>query len=1060
MPTPVRRLISAVAALVALALLLPGAAPSGALEVGLSAVHLGGARVSRQLATDLATLPGDAPYSGFVSFVAGADFDAAVADMRDRGLVVGREYRSVGGVFAAGTVADWGAATSSPFATYLEENRKIAFLGDTSAWATRVRVAQEPAAGGPYFDGGGSVLTGAGVGIAEVDSGIDASHPDLINRVARNFKGICPTPGLVATATETCYGSFLTDSLLGLAGQDPITPLYQFVDVGHGGNSDTTSGHGTHVAGIVAGEGTASTPTYAPGMAPAVKGTFTGAAPGATLYGFGVGDGDSIFMTTEAYAYIDEHFDEFTPRIRVITNSWGDAAGTAYDPASVFSRLTKKLVEQRNVTVLFAAGNGDTTNNGGTGTDDRLSSTAKDPTPGVVSVANYDDANSGSRDNIIASSSSRGLATDPTGATWPDIAAPGTSITATCALGRSACIPSTQWAPSYTVLSGTSMATPHTAGAVALLLQAHPELTPPQIENLLQESAYKFAYRTNPANGQPAYVPDPQHPGATSSYDKGAGLLDVPTALNTLGVRHGTGSSAPASVAITSPPAGTVNDGVAPLATAGTAADGTSGVKVPQTRTLITGDAGDFSTFGAVDIAALRVTETPAGAPVAGLNYEIDVRNAADAPLNGGTLRLYENIGGVAVITNINIATTGVTAGTPTPATAVPQNVALRGNTVSFLLPFSGLPSAPAAGTPVHNLRILSYASVVVDAAPGVGPGAQTANAQLQYARPFTIDRPGTTTPAASVSASVDGGAAQPATLAGTTPSYTWSASIDTSGLADGTHTLRALLKLNGVETSTATTSFTVRRAPKYAYAVAITSPAAGDTMPRMPTAVTGTSTTDDPGVVRTTLALEGPAPVAEAAVPAGTSWTQTIDFDRTEGNYTLVARQYVDGVLKSTASRAVVVPAPHAGQVSYAAEGLSFWKDQYQPSSKARVFSGPELDALAARAVTLSSGIFDSRTSLVDALFVSGKLTNAQRATRSFAVLTLNLAGGDLSLSMSQHVGLSGDERLDPATYDTARLGATVNTATRWIRNQLPSGDLVGANSVATAINKNDGLR
>ena len=86
-----------------------------------------------------------------------------------------------------------------------------------------------------------------------------------------------------------------------------------------------------------------------------------------------------------------------------------------------------------------------------------------------------------------------------------------------------------RWAPWYGSISGTSMGSPHAAGAAALLLQARPDLTPAQVEDVLQDTAYKLTFGGG-------YVADPQNSGGTTSFDKGAGLIDLPAALDALGV--------------------------------------------------------------------------------------------------------------------------------------------------------------------------------------------------------------------------------------------------------------------------------------------------------------------------------------------------------------------------------------------------------------------------------------------------------------------------------------------------------------------------------------------
>ncbi|MGH2779334.1 MAG: S8 family serine peptidase, partial [Actinomycetota bacterium] len=192
-------------------------------------------------------------------------------------------------------------------------------------------------------------------------------------------------------------------------------------------------------------------------------------------------------------------------------------------PESIFVKLPNALVAS-GVSMVFAAGN-----DGGDGSADMLSSMAKNPTPGVITAASYNDDNSGTRDGQLSDFSSRGEQGVPVN--YPDLSAPGDTITAACLTVQPVCATGldTGAAPFYSTISGTSMACPHIAGAVALLYQARPNLTPAQIEDVIQDTAHKFT-----AGG--GYESDPQNAGGTTSFDKGAGLLDTAAALDSLGV--------------------------------------------------------------------------------------------------------------------------------------------------------------------------------------------------------------------------------------------------------------------------------------------------------------------------------------------------------------------------------------------------------------------------------------------------------------------------------------------------------------------------------------------
>lgn len=296
-------------------------------------------------------------------------------------------------------------------------------------------------------DNDGDDVDGAGVGIAIVDSGIDATHPDLRwagfgepdPKTIKNFKVECTTPVLVNTATGQCFGPVIMQDVP---------------------DSDTTSGHGTHVAGISAGDGTAGDSDGDPSTTG--DRMFRGVAPGAKLFGFGAGEGLSILIVNAAAAFqwIYDNGLSQNPPIRVVNNSWGGAG--PHNPGEVMSKLSNALIHDRGITVVFSAGNAD-----GDGSATNTNRLANNPTPGLISVANYDDAEMGSRSNQLDDSSSRGLAADP--GTWPDVSAPGTFITSTCKIITVVCplgTTQTAYPPNYSAVSGTSMAAPHTAGAL------------------------------------------------------------------------------------------------------------------------------------------------------------------------------------------------------------------------------------------------------------------------------------------------------------------------------------------------------------------------------------------------------------------------------------------------------------------------------------------------------------------------------------------------------------------------------------------------------------------
>ena len=86
------------------------------------------------------------------------------------------------------------------------------------------------------------------------------------------------------------------------------------------------------------------------------------------------------------------------------------------------------------------------------------------------------------------------------------------------------CVSGTNGSNEYATLSGTSMAAPHIAGIVAQMLQANPNLTPAQVEDILEDTA-------RPITTGAAYHADPANPTTGTSFDKGHGLVDAEAAV-------------------------------------------------------------------------------------------------------------------------------------------------------------------------------------------------------------------------------------------------------------------------------------------------------------------------------------------------------------------------------------------------------------------------------------------------------------------------------------------------------------------------------------------------
>jgi subtilisin family serine protease len=466
-------------------------APAAGQAAGQSAEQ---ANVSDFLAQQLTGLTGKTTV-----MVHGTSITAARQAVAATGMAKTGEFEAIGVVIANASRSQIEAVRTQSGVTYVEGGAQpIEFFQETSNVATRGAEAAATLTGAD-----GTPLTGRGVSVAVIDSGVDPTHPyfdeaDGSSAVVANLKALCEP------LTETCS----------------VQRVPAFVD------TDTLSvgGHGTHVSGIVAGRPTTLTD----------GGELQGAAPGAKLVSISTGAGIVILGADSALNWVLENHEapcgdgvpaSTCPPIKVTNNSYGPSGGGEFDPESATVKLQRALAAEGVVTV-WAAGN-----DGGDGSTSLTNPPGQDPTGGILSVASYYDQDTGTRDGVVSEYSSRGLASDAS--TWPDISAPGENITSSCRLYLAICStgldfrngPGALDLGTFNTISGTSMAAPHVAGIVAQLFQADPTATPAEIERALKVSAHKF---TDGAGYEPGDL-------GTTSYDKGHGLVDVVAAVAALG---------------------------------------------------------------------------------------------------------------------------------------------------------------------------------------------------------------------------------------------------------------------------------------------------------------------------------------------------------------------------------------------------------------------------------------------------------------------------------------------------------------------------------------------
>ena len=301
------------------------------------------------------------------------------------------------------------------------------------AYSTRGLATSYPAtvqADGAWNQSG--EYTGRGVGVAVIDTGIAGGLTD--------FKGADGTSRVTATVVTNPQAVTSGDSY----------------------------GHGTHVAGIIAGDGTRRS------SVDPLRGSYVGIAPEANLISVKASDelgNATVLDVIYGLQFVVDHKDDLN--IRVVNLSLESTVQQSYktDPldAAVESAWFNGIV------VVAAAGNH--------GATAAAANYAPGNDPYVISVGAADDQGTASTtDDVPATWSSVGLTQD--GFAKPEIMAPGARIVSNLAPGSAftSMCPACVVSGSYIRASGTSMAAPIVSGAVALMLQHRPSLTPDQVK--------------------------------------------------------------------------------------------------------------------------------------------------------------------------------------------------------------------------------------------------------------------------------------------------------------------------------------------------------------------------------------------------------------------------------------------------------------------------------------------------------------------------------------------------------------------------------------------------
>ena len=329
----------------------------------------------------------------------------------------------------------------------------------------------------------GAGYTGAGVGVALIDS------------------GVAPVDGL------TSAGKVVNGPDLSWESQNPS---FAYLD---------TYGHGTHMAGIIAGRANAAVP----GAYVNDSTDFVGMAPDAHLVSVKVADSHGTTDVSQVIAAVDwvvQHRNDNGLNIRVINLSYGTDTAQSYtiDPLA----YAAEQAWNAGVFVVAAAGNG--------GFTDVQTSSLLDPAydPNIMAV--------GASDTTVTPATVASFSSTGNAARFPDLVAPGAHVVSLRDPGSyidqtyasTGAVTSTLFRG-----SGTSQATAVLSGAAALVIQQRPSITPNQLKALLDTTASPLRGMTPQQQGRGELdlskaltAPVPGNP-ETSTPSSGTGSLDA-----------------------------------------------------------------------------------------------------------------------------------------------------------------------------------------------------------------------------------------------------------------------------------------------------------------------------------------------------------------------------------------------------------------------------------------------------------------------------------------------------------------------------------------------------
>ncbi len=360
-----------------------------------------------------------------------------LAQLQAAGILGGTQFRRLPFIAVTATRNQLIAVSHISNIRAIYGNRTLNFNSDS--FLNQTGITRVPVDRDLQINNHGMPVSGSNVTVAVLDTGVNSLHNDLSGRVVQNVRL-----------------NDLQSAGIGFTNPIPVENVP---------NTDPVNGHGTFVAGVIAASGIAS------------GGKYNGVAPGAKILGLSAGDLNLTYVLA-GFDYLLDRGANYN--VRVVNCSF--SANTIFDYNDPVNVATKMLTDN-GVSVVFSAGN----SGAGSGTLNPYAAA-----PWVVSVGTTDEKGK------LANFSSRGVFGSRQFS--PSLVTPGVNIVGLRGvvsqmgvLGVVTGLDTTRLTPAelpfYTTASGTSFSAPQVAGAIALMTETNPNLSPAQIKRILQKTA-------------------------------------------------------------------------------------------------------------------------------------------------------------------------------------------------------------------------------------------------------------------------------------------------------------------------------------------------------------------------------------------------------------------------------------------------------------------------------------------------------------------------------------------------------------------------------------------